>query len=94
MQWGGDPILHEIHIICLFFVDMAIVVYVLSMSGMFGIYVSTTALWIISAEIFPTAVRSIGMGTGSLASRVGGILAPFILLLVSISISQLILFSV
>ena len=75
-------------------VDMAIVVYVLSMSGIFGIYVSTTALWIISAEIFPTAVRSIGMGTGSLASRVGGILAPFILLLVSISISQLILFSV
>lgn len=36
---------------------------------------------VLSGEIFPTAIRNSGMGLVSVAARIGGMLAPFILML-------------
>ncbi|PIK50849.1 putative organic cation transporter protein-like [Apostichopus japonicus] len=52
-----------------------------AMIGKFGISASFALIYIYSAEVLPTPVRSTGMGLCSMAARVAGILAPLILLL-------------
>lgn len=52
-----------------------------AMIGKFGISASFALIYIYSAEILPTPVRSSGMGLCSMSARVAGILAPLILLL-------------
>ena len=42
-------------------------------------YVGTFAIaYVYSAEIYPTVVRSAGMGSSSLMARLGGLVAPYI----------------
>ncbi|KAK4305397.1 hypothetical protein Pmani_022711 [Petrolisthes manimaculis] len=53
----------------------------LALCGKLGISASFSACYIHSGEIFPTAIRNSGMGLVSVAARVGGMLAPFILML-------------
>merc|ERR1719319_599675 len=50
----------------------------LSMLGKLAITSSYGTVYIFSAELFPTVVRNVGMGTASLAARIGGILCPYI----------------
>ncbi|XP_071956981.1 organic cation transporter protein-like [Antedon mediterranea] len=50
-----------------------------SLIGKFGIAASFGIIYVFSAELYPTPVRSVGMGTSSMSARVGGILAPIIL---------------
>ena len=57
----------------------------LSLVGKFCIGIAFSVAYIYSAELFPTKVRNIGVGAGSLHARIGGILAPYIAQLVSIS---------
>lgn len=49
--------------------------------GRFCISASFALLYVYSAELFPTVVRNAGMGISSLSARLGGIVAPFIVLL-------------
>lgn len=56
----------------------------LAMLGKLAITSSYGTIYIFSAEQFPTVVRNVGMGAASTAARVGGILAPFSLLLVDV----------
>ena len=51
----------------------------LSFSGKFLISAAFCAVYIFSAELFPTDVRSIGVGCGSMFGRVGGFAAPLII---------------
>ncbi|PIK53111.1 putative organic cation transporter protein, partial [Apostichopus japonicus] len=53
----------------------------IAMIGKFGISASFSLIYIYSAEVIPTPLRSVGVGMCSTAARVGGILAPLILLL-------------
>lgn len=53
----------------------------LSFGGKFAISGSFCVLYTFAAELFPTEVRSIGIGFGSMIGRVGGVMAPFIILL-------------
>ncbi|XP_070533313.1 organic cation transporter protein-like isoform X2 [Ptychodera flava] len=46
-------------------------------SGAFG------AVYIFSAEIFPTSVRNAGMGISSTLARIGTVISPYVMLLVS-----------
>ena len=56
---------------------------VLSMSGKFFMSISFGIVYLYSVELFPTVVRNVGVGTSSSFARFGGILAPYISLLVS-----------
>ncbi|GFR15254.1 organic cation transporter protein, partial [Trichonephila clavata] len=49
-----------------------------SMLGKFCITCSFAIAFVFTAEIFPTVVRNIGLGSASVFARVGSILAPFI----------------
>lgn len=56
----------------------------LSTSAMFGkfcISASFAVLYVYAAELFPTVIRNIGMGVATVASRIGGILCPFVVLM-------------
>jgi hypothetical protein len=56
-----------------------------SMIGRFGIAGSFNMIYLYTTELFPTIVRSACLGTCSLAARVGGIIAPGIILAQTIS---------
>lgn len=50
----------------------------LSMIGKFCIAASFAIIYVYSAEIFPTVVRNVGIGTCSTIGRIGSILSPFV----------------
>jgi len=54
------------------------VVMALLMMGKFGSSISFTVICIYSCEIFPTVVRSLGVGFASCFGRFGGVMAPLI----------------
>ena len=54
-----------------------------AMIGKMCISGSFAIIYLYSAELFPTCVRSIGIGTGSTCARIGGLIAPFLAELVS-----------
>lgn len=56
-----------------------------SMIGRFGIAGSFNMIYLYTTELFPTIVRSSCLGTCSLTARVGGIIAPGIILAQAIS---------
>ncbi|XP_041831789.1 organic cation transporter protein [Melanotaenia boesemani] len=58
---------------------------VLAMIGKFGITASLSIIYVYSAEVFPTVIRQNGIGIGSMCARFGGVLAPMMYLLRTIS---------
>ena len=50
----------------------------LMFAGKFGVSGSFAVIWIYSAELFPTDIRTNAMAMGSMAGRIGGIISPFI----------------
>uniref|UniRef100_A0A8D3B4E1 Si:dkey-119m7.4 n=1 Tax=Scophthalmus maximus TaxID=52904 RepID=A0A8D3B4E1_SCOMX len=65
--------------------DMSVIKTVLAMIGKFGITASLSIIYVYSAELFPTVIRQNGIGIGSMCARIGGVLAPMMYLLKSIS---------
>ncbi|XP_042224923.1 organic cation transporter protein-like isoform X2 [Homarus americanus] len=53
-------------------------VITLAMTGKLCITASYAIVYVLTAEIFPTVVRNVGVGSSSMVARVGGALAPFI----------------
>ncbi|KAG8232378.1 hypothetical protein J437_LFUL012778 [Ladona fulva] len=53
----------------------------LAMFGKLAITAAYGAIYVFSAEQFPTVIRNVGIGASSMSARIGGILAPFINLL-------------
>ncbi|GCB61959.1 hypothetical protein scyTo_0014418, partial [Scyliorhinus torazame] len=50
----------------------------LVMAGKFGTSSAFSMVYVHTAELYPTAVRNMGVGVGSTASRVGSIISPYI----------------
>ena len=50
----------------------------LAMAGKMGVSAAFAVAYIWGAELFPTEVRTTGMGASTAAARVGGLLAPFV----------------
>ncbi|KAK0050169.1 organic cation transporter protein, partial [Biomphalaria pfeifferi] len=59
--------------------DTSTVKIILAMVGKFGITASYAIIYLMAAELFPTVVRSIGMGVASMSTSIGGILATIFL---------------
>ncbi|XP_033740113.1 organic cation transporter protein-like [Pecten maximus] len=54
------------------------VIVILAMIGKFAVSTGFNTLYLFSAELYPTVVRNAGMGASCCASRIGGIVAPYI----------------
>ncbi len=53
-------------------------VVALAMAGKFCVTGTFGIVYVYSAEVFPTVVRSVGVGTASVFARVGGAVAPYV----------------
>lgn len=53
----------------------------LEMVGKFGITAAFCVVYAVTAELFPTVVRNMAMGTCSMSARIGAIISPFIIYL-------------
>ncbi|XP_078685954.1 organic cation transporter protein-like isoform X1 [Branchiostoma floridae x Branchiostoma belcheri] len=60
------------------------VIRYLSLVGRCSIGVAFTTLTVYTPEVFPTVVRTMGVGVANMSSRVGGILSPFVSLLADV----------
>ena len=49
-----------------------------AMIGKFCVTSSFGIIYVYSAEIYPTVVRNVGVGSSSMVGRIGSILAPFV----------------
>ena len=60
------------------FSDLSSISIVLAMLGRFCVLLNYIAKMTFLTELYPTAVRNVGMSIGSGSSRIGGILAPYL----------------
>jgi len=51
----------------------------LAVAGKFFVSIAFAVIYIFTAELFPTSIRTIGLGLASLCARIGGILFPIII---------------
>lgn len=58
--------------------DLQYLTTALAMLGKLFATAAFATIYVLSAELFPTAIRNIGMGSSSCWARVGGMISPFI----------------
>ncbi|XP_061177443.1 organic cation transporter protein-like [Saccostrea echinata] len=58
--------------------DLQILTTALAMVGKMFATAAFATIYVLSAELFPTAIRNAGMGSSSCWARVGGMISPFI----------------
>lgn len=46
--------------------------------GLAGMSLSFPTIYLYSSEVFPTVIRNVGVGLGSVCARVGSMIAPYI----------------
>ncbi|GIX96367.1 organic cation transporter protein [Caerostris extrusa] len=51
---------------------------ILSLFGKFFITSAFGIVYVFTAEIFPTVVRNVGLGSASVSARIGSFIAPFV----------------
>ncbi|XP_032067291.1 solute carrier family 22 member 4 isoform X1 [Thamnophis elegans] len=61
--------------------DLHILSLILVMLGKFGITSAFSMLYVYTAELYPTIVRNMAVGSTSMSSRVGSIIAPYFVFL-------------
>jgi len=64
---------------------------VLAALGILGMSIAFPTVYLYSAELFPTVVRNVGVGTSSMCARFGSMVAPYITSLASSKHFQIIL---
>lgn len=74
-----------IHIFSGNWLDVEALATALALTGKASVVSCFCIIFIYSSELFPTVIRTVGMGCCAFWGRVGSLLAPQILLLVSIS---------
>lgn len=65
------------------FLDAPWLVVCLAMIGKLAITSSYGAIYVFTAEQFPTVIRNVGLGASSTFARIGGVIAPYIIHLVN-----------
>lgn len=66
-----------------FLSDSRIWLLVLTSVGKFAISAVFCIVYLLAAEVFPTVLRTVGLGTSSMWARVGSVIAPYVAILVS-----------
>ncbi|CAI5683791.1 solute carrier family 22 member 16 [Oreochromis aureus] len=64
--------------------DIEILIIVLSMIGKFAIAIAFGLIYLYTCELYPTIIRSLAVGSGSMMCRVGSVVAPFCVYLADI----------
>lgn len=64
--------------------DIEILAIVLSMTGKFAIAIAFGLIYLYTCELYPTIIRSLAVGSGSMMCRVGSVVAPFCVYLADI----------
>ena len=77
------------HILFCNFSDLAWLSTTLALLGKFGATGAFAMIYVYTAELYPNALRAVGVGVASATGRVGSILAPFIADLVTIMVHVL-----
>ncbi|XP_076128489.1 solute carrier family 22 member 16 [Alosa pseudoharengus] len=57
--------------------DIAVLAVVLNMTGKFAVAIAFGLIYLYTCELYPTVIRSLAVGSGSMMCRVGSIVAPF-----------------
>ncbi|XP_058469083.1 solute carrier family 22 member 16 [Solea solea] len=57
--------------------DIYILAIILSMTGKFAIAIAFGLIYLYTCELYPTIIRSLAVGSGSMMCRVGSVVAPF-----------------
>lgn len=57
-------------------IDLTSVIVTLAMIGKAAITCSYAMVYLYSSEIYPTVMRSTGVGAGTCFARIGGVVAP------------------
>ncbi|XP_058806102.1 organic cation transporter protein-like [Phymastichus coffea] len=74
---GGNIVSGAMLLITMFVQDPTIRV-TLATIGIAGMSISFPTVYLYSSEVFPTVVRNVGIGAGSICARVASMLAPYI----------------
>lgn len=61
-----------------FNIDLTGVIVTLAMIGKAAITCSYAMVYLYSSEIYPTVMRSTGVGAGTCFARIGGVVAPLV----------------
>ncbi|XP_051952045.1 solute carrier family 22 member 16-like [Xyrauchen texanus] len=64
--------------------DIEVLAIVLSMTGKFAIAIAFGLVYLYTCELYPTMIRSLAVGSGSMMCRVGSVVAPFCVYLADI----------
>ncbi|KAM4633861.1 solute carrier family 22 member 16 isoform 1-T1 [Polymixia lowei] len=64
--------------------DIKVLAIVLSMTGKFAIAIAFGLIYLYTCELYPTIIRSLAVGSGSMMCRVGSVVAPFCVYLADI----------
>lgn len=62
--------------------------------GLVGMAISFPTIYLYSGEVYPTVVRNVGVGLGSIAARIGSIIAPYIATMVIYNIYNTIMYTI
>lgn len=74
----GGNILSGISLLLITLITNASARIFLASLGLVGMAISFPTVYLYSSEVFPTVVRNIGVGLGSISARIGSIIAPYI----------------
>ncbi|XP_071562765.1 organic cation transporter protein-like isoform X2 [Temnothorax nylanderi] len=74
----GGNILSGVSLLLITLITNATVRIFLASLGLVGMAISFPTVYLYSCEVFPTVVRNVGVGLGSISARIGSIIAPYI----------------
>ncbi|KAI1897619.1 hypothetical protein AGOR_G00085130 [Albula goreensis] len=57
--------------------NIEVLIIILSMTGKFAIAIAFGLIYLYTCELYPTIIRSLAVGSGSMMCRVGSVVAPF-----------------
>ncbi|XP_010880424.2 solute carrier family 22 member 16 isoform X1 [Esox lucius] len=64
--------------------DIEVLAIILNMTGKFAIAIAFGLIYLYTCELYPTVIRSLAVGSGSMMCRVGSVVAPFCVYLADI----------